>query len=144
MFRPAEWSKGVVDKLRVEGATSVTLSPGLNPSVAVFIAEKNVSTRAQSHPSVQREDSCLVEYTHIGSRRSRGLGVIGLPLPHPELNVVACVPRGNIDSLTGRRDNRPASRSTASRHLPASRHARRLSLRRSVRRSSGTRLAPKS
>ncbi|KAJ2976294.1 hypothetical protein NUW54_g11588 [Trametes sanguinea] len=40
VFRPVEWSKGVVDKLKVEGATTVTLSPGLNPSVAVFIAEK--------------------------------------------------------------------------------------------------------
>ncbi|KAK7035995.1 eukaryotic translation initiation factor 2A [Favolaschia claudopus] len=40
VFRPSEWSKGVVDKLKVEGATSVSLSPGLNPSVAVFIAEK--------------------------------------------------------------------------------------------------------
>ena len=42
VFRPAEWSKGVVDKLKVDGATSVSLSPGLNPSVAVFFAEKNV------------------------------------------------------------------------------------------------------
>ncbi|KAF4615117.1 hypothetical protein D9613_003458 [Agrocybe pediades] len=40
VFRPSEWSKGIVDKLRVEGATSVTLSPGLNPSIAVFVAEK--------------------------------------------------------------------------------------------------------
>jgi len=40
VFRPAEWSKGIVDKLKVEGATSVSLSPGLNPSVAVFVAEK--------------------------------------------------------------------------------------------------------
>ncbi|RDX47423.1 translation initiation factor eIF-2A [Lentinus brumalis] len=40
VFKPAEWSKGIVDKLKVEGATSVTLSPGLNPSVAVFVAEK--------------------------------------------------------------------------------------------------------
>jgi len=40
VFRPAEWSKGVVDKLKVEGATSIALSPGLNPSVAVFVAEK--------------------------------------------------------------------------------------------------------
>ena len=42
VFRPAEWSKGIVDKLRVEGATSISLSPGLNPSVAVFVAEKKV------------------------------------------------------------------------------------------------------
>ena len=42
VFRPAEWSKGIVDKLKVEGATTVTLSPGLNPSIAVFVAEKKV------------------------------------------------------------------------------------------------------
>ncbi|KAJ7221475.1 eukaryotic translation initiation factor eIF2A-domain-containing protein [Mycena pura] len=40
VYRPAEWSKGVVDSLKVEGATSVSLSPGLNPSIAVFVAEK--------------------------------------------------------------------------------------------------------
>ena len=42
VYRPAEWSKGIIDKLKVEGATSVVLSPGLNPSVAVFVAEKKV------------------------------------------------------------------------------------------------------
>jgi translation initiation factor 2A len=42
VYRPAEWSHGIVDKLKVEGATSVVLSPGLNPSVAVFVAEKKV------------------------------------------------------------------------------------------------------
>ncbi|KAI0933413.1 hypothetical protein AcV5_005560 [Taiwanofungus camphoratus] len=40
VYRPVEWSKGIVDKLKVEGATSVTLSPGLNPSLAVFVAQK--------------------------------------------------------------------------------------------------------
>ncbi|THH27182.1 hypothetical protein EUX98_g7014 [Antrodiella citrinella] len=40
VYRPAEWSKGIVDKLKVEGATTMSLSPGLNPSVAVFVAEK--------------------------------------------------------------------------------------------------------
>ncbi|GJE88109.1 translation initiation factor eIF2A [Phanerochaete sordida] len=40
VFRPAEWSKGIIDKLKVEGAASITLSPGLNPSVAVFVPEK--------------------------------------------------------------------------------------------------------
>ena len=42
VYRPAEWSKGIIDKLKVEGATSLVLSPGLNPSVAVFVAEKKV------------------------------------------------------------------------------------------------------
>lgn len=41
VFHPAEWSKGVVDKLKVEGVTTISLSPGLNPSVAVFVAGKN-------------------------------------------------------------------------------------------------------
>jgi len=42
VYRPAEWGKGIADKLRVEGASMVSLSPGLNPSVAVFVAEKKV------------------------------------------------------------------------------------------------------
>lgn len=42
VFKPAEWERGIMDKLKVEGATSVVLSPGLNPSLAVFIAEKKV------------------------------------------------------------------------------------------------------
>ncbi|KAH8114226.1 translation initiation factor eIF-2A [Phellopilus nigrolimitatus] len=41
VFQPADWSKGVVDKLKVEGVTTISLSPGLNPSLAVFVAEKN-------------------------------------------------------------------------------------------------------
>ncbi|KZT18898.1 translation initiation factor eIF-2A [Neolentinus lepideus HHB14362 ss-1] len=40
VFRPSEWSKGIIDKLKVENATSVSVSPGLNPSVAIFIGEK--------------------------------------------------------------------------------------------------------
>jgi len=40
VFKPADWSKGIIEKLKVEGATSVSLSPGLNPSIAVFVAEK--------------------------------------------------------------------------------------------------------
>ncbi|THH08700.1 hypothetical protein EW145_g2523 [Phellinidium pouzarii] len=41
VFQPAEWSKGVVDKLKVENLTTIALSPGLNPFLAVFVAEKN-------------------------------------------------------------------------------------------------------
>ena len=42
VFRATEWSKGVFDKRRVEGASMVSLSPGLNPSIAIFVAEKKV------------------------------------------------------------------------------------------------------
>jgi translation initiation factor 2A len=40
VFNPAEWEKGIVDRLKVEGASAVMLSPGLNPSVAIFVPEK--------------------------------------------------------------------------------------------------------
>jgi len=40
VYNPFEWTKGIVDKLKIEGASSVTLSLGLNPSVAIFVPEK--------------------------------------------------------------------------------------------------------
>ncbi|MBL7471001.1 hypothetical protein, partial [Escherichia coli] len=40
MYSPVDWAKGVIDKIRVEGASQAVLSPGLNPSLAVFIPEK--------------------------------------------------------------------------------------------------------
>ena len=42
VYNPQDWSKGIVDRLKVEGCTSVTLSPGLNPALAVFVGEKKV------------------------------------------------------------------------------------------------------
>ena len=45
VFRCSEWSTGIVDKLKVEGATSISLSPGLKPSIAVFVAEKKASVK---------------------------------------------------------------------------------------------------
>ncbi|KIJ32447.1 hypothetical protein M422DRAFT_213804 [Sphaerobolus stellatus SS14] len=41
VFHPSTWSKGVVDKVKVEGCTYVNLGPGKNPHVAVFVGEKN-------------------------------------------------------------------------------------------------------
>ena len=42
VFQPADWAKGVVDKLKVEGLTSISLSPGRNPAIAVFVGERKV------------------------------------------------------------------------------------------------------
>lgn len=42
VFDPSDWSKGVTDKLKVEGITSITLSPGKSPSIAVFVGERKV------------------------------------------------------------------------------------------------------
>ncbi|KAG0701422.1 hypothetical protein DFH29DRAFT_875938 [Suillus ampliporus] len=38
--RPVEWGKGIADKLRVEDTSMVSLSYGLSPSIAVFVAGK--------------------------------------------------------------------------------------------------------
>lgn len=44
VYSPADWSKNIVDKLRSEGITSCSVSPGKNPAVALFAAEKKVRT----------------------------------------------------------------------------------------------------
>ena len=43
IFKTATFSQGIAAKMRIEGATSFSLSPGRNPSLAVFIAEKKGS-----------------------------------------------------------------------------------------------------
>ncbi|GAA6062758.1 hypothetical protein JCM10212_005554 [Sporobolomyces blumeae] len=40
VFDPAKWDSGIAEKLRLEGITSVTISPGRSPNVALFVAEK--------------------------------------------------------------------------------------------------------
>ncbi|TKA50047.1 hypothetical protein B0A53_06493 [Rhodotorula sp. CCFEE 5036] len=40
VYNPGDWSAGIVDKVRLEGVTSVSLSPGQNANVAMFVAEK--------------------------------------------------------------------------------------------------------
>ncbi|KAI0081480.1 translation initiation factor eIF-2A [Panus rudis PR-1116 ss-1] len=80
VFRPAEWSKGVVDKLKVEGATTVSLSPGLNPSIAVFIAEKKgqpasvkiyglttLSATPMSQKTFFKADKSTIKWNTIGT-----------------------------------------------------------------------------
>lgn len=42
VFDPSNFKKGVVSKLKVEGMTNISVSPGQNPYVAAFIAEKKV------------------------------------------------------------------------------------------------------
>ncbi|GAA6038641.1 hypothetical protein JCM8097_009461 [Rhodosporidiobolus ruineniae] len=40
VYTPSNWEAGIVDKVRLEGVTSVSVSPGRNPNVALFVAEK--------------------------------------------------------------------------------------------------------
>ncbi|KAI9451986.1 eukaryotic translation initiation factor eIF2A-domain-containing protein [Lactarius psammicola] len=61
VFNPAEWGKGIVDRLKVEGASGITLSPGLNPSVAIFVPEKKgqpASVRIHSLHSLSAPPTC--------------------------------------------------------------------------------------
>ncbi|GAA5855063.1 hypothetical protein JCM8547_002366 [Rhodosporidiobolus lusitaniae] len=40
VYSPSDWAGGIVDKVRLEGVTSASISPGKNPNVALFVAEK--------------------------------------------------------------------------------------------------------
>ncbi|GAA5951776.1 hypothetical protein JCM21900_001071 [Sporobolomyces salmonicolor] len=40
VYNPANFEAGIAEKLRLEGVTSLSVSPGRNPSVALFVAEK--------------------------------------------------------------------------------------------------------
>ncbi|KPV78089.1 uncharacterized protein RHOBADRAFT_23040 [Rhodotorula graminis WP1] len=40
VYDTANWSAGIADKVRLEGVTSVSVSPGANPNLALFVAEK--------------------------------------------------------------------------------------------------------
>ncbi|KIY71317.1 translation initiation factor eIF-2A [Cylindrobasidium torrendii FP15055 ss-10] len=81
VYRPAEWGKGMTDKLRVEGATSLTLSPGLNPSIAVFVAEKkgapasikifglvNLQSAPSCSKSFYKADRATIKWNTLGTQ----------------------------------------------------------------------------
>lgn len=81
VFNPSDWNAGVVDKLKVEGLASVSLSPGKNPSLAVFIGERkgapacirihNLATLAAS-PTCQKTfykaDSATIKWNSLGTQ----------------------------------------------------------------------------
>jgi translation initiation factor 2A len=81
VFNPADWAKGVTDKLRVEGCTSVTLSPGLNPHIAVFVAEKKgapaviriyglltLSSPPTSQKTFYKADRATIKWNALGTQ----------------------------------------------------------------------------
>lgn len=81
VFDPLDWSRGVIDKLRVEGCTSVSLSPGLNPHVAVFIAEKkgapanvriygltSLSSAPTSQKTFYKADKAQIKWNTLGTQ----------------------------------------------------------------------------
>lgn len=43
VYDPSNFAAGIADKLRIEGITSVCVSPGKNPSLGLFVAEKKVN-----------------------------------------------------------------------------------------------------
>lgn len=47
VYDPSNFGLGVVDKLRLEGVTTSSVSPGRNPSVALFVGEKKVRSPVQ-------------------------------------------------------------------------------------------------
>lgn len=81
VFSPADWSKGVIDKLKVEGCTSVALSPGLNPHIAVFVAEKKgapaviriyglltLASPPTSQKTFYKSDRAMIKWNALGTQ----------------------------------------------------------------------------
>ncbi|KAI0296802.1 eukaryotic translation initiation factor eIF2A-domain-containing protein [Russula brevipes] len=81
VFNPAEWGKGIVDRLKVEGASTVTLSPGLNPSVAIFVPEKkgqpasvrihallNLSAPPTCQKTFFKAEKSLIKWNNLGTQ----------------------------------------------------------------------------
>lgn len=67
IYNPAAWSKGAVDKLRVEGVSAIAPSPGQYPALAVFVAEK----RVWMFKMMPRTEALTDEHTSIGCTRYR-------------------------------------------------------------------------
>ena len=55
VYDPSNFDAGVVDKLRLEGVTTCGVSPGRNPSVALFVSEKKVR---RFIPSIGNSSEC--------------------------------------------------------------------------------------
>ncbi|KAG8963572.1 hypothetical protein FRC03_002827 [Tulasnella sp. 419] len=80
VFSPADWSSGITDKLRVEGTSAVSLSPGKNPSVAVFVGEKKGAPASVkiyglinlTSPTCQKTffkaDKCTMKWNNLGTQ----------------------------------------------------------------------------
>ncbi|EJU05921.1 eukaryotic translation initiation factor 2A [Dacryopinax primogenitus] len=80
VFSPSDWGRGVVDKLRIEGMKTVTLSPGPNPSIAVFIGEKKgapasvriyslltLASPPSSQKTFYKADRIVVKWNKLGT-----------------------------------------------------------------------------
>ncbi|KAI9511541.1 translation initiation factor eIF-2A [Russula earlei] len=81
VFNPADWGKGIVARLKVEGASAITLSPGLNPSIAVFVPEKkgqpasvrihallNLSAPPTCQKTFFKAEKSLIKWNNLGTQ----------------------------------------------------------------------------
>lgn len=81
VFTPSDWSKGVIDKVKVEGCTTISLGPGLNPHIAVFAAEKhgapaiirihgllNLSSPPTSQKTFYKADRAQIKWNALGTQ----------------------------------------------------------------------------
>ncbi|KAF8333939.1 eukaryotic translation initiation factor eIF2A-domain-containing protein [Cantharellus anzutake] len=81
VFDPSNWSKGVVSKLKIEGLTSIALSPGKNPSIAVFVGERKgaparisihsligLSSTRTCQKSFFKADSVTMKWNDLGTQ----------------------------------------------------------------------------
>ncbi|KAG8906244.1 hypothetical protein FRB99_007306 [Tulasnella sp. 403] len=81
IYQPSDWTKGIVDRLKLEGITAVAPSPGQYPALAVFVSEKKgapasvkiYSLLALSAPptcskSFFKADKCVMKWNNLGTQ----------------------------------------------------------------------------
>lgn len=80
VYNPSNWEAGIADKVRLEGVTSVSVSPGQNPNVALFVAEKKARSIFPI-PSLSRSDGFFRRAHPLRSKST----VSALSASHPAL-----------------------------------------------------------
>ncbi|GAA6002623.1 hypothetical protein JCM10207_007598 [Rhodosporidiobolus poonsookiae] len=63
VYDPRNWDAGIVDKFRLEGVTSVSISTGRNPNIALFVAEKKGAPASVRIHSLQALSSVSCQKT---------------------------------------------------------------------------------
>ncbi|KAG8818128.1 hypothetical protein FRC17_010966 [Serendipita sp. 399] len=91
LYDPSDWSAGPVSKLRIDGITSAVLSPGANPSVAVFIPEKSGtpgSVRIHNLQALTAPPSCQKSFFKADriTIKWNSLGTLALLMTHTEVD----------------------------------------------------------
>ncbi|PVF98977.1 translation initiation factor eIF-2A [Serendipita vermifera] len=91
VYNPSNWSEGAISKLRLEGMNTAVLSPGANPSVAIFVPEKSGtpgSVKVYNLQTLSAPPSCQKSFFKAdrATIRWNSLGTLALIMTHTEVD----------------------------------------------------------